>query len=204
MHISWLGSSAIKLQVKPFDTDVTIVIDPYKPEKGSFPRSLTADIALYSHGDKGSVTVSGNPFVITNPGEWEIKRVLLSAARGHNQGEAMLRIDAEHMSLGHLGRSNKPLTDAQLEMLTGVDILCVPVGGKDSYEPAAASKVINMIEPRIVIPMCYKSDNDPGAAPVSEFIKQLGAKVDEEEKKVIIKKKDLPQEEMRIMLLHKE
>lgn len=204
MHISWLGSSAIKLQVKPFDSDVTIVIDPYKQEKGSFPRSLTADIALYSHGEKDSITISGNPFVITHPGEWEIKRVLLSAARGHNPGDAMLRIDAEQMSVGHLGRSNKPLTDDQLDMLSGVDVLCVPVGGKDCYEPALASKVINMIEPRIVVPMCYQSDNEPSAAPASDFIKQLGAKVDEEDKKAILKKKDLPQEEMRVLLLSKE
>lgn len=204
MHISWLGSTAIKLQVKPFDKDVTILIDPYKPETGVFPRSLMAEIAIYSHEEKGSITVSGDPFVITHPGEWEIQKVLMAATQSHSPNDIMIRLDVEDMSIAHLGRSNTPLTDTQLDILSGVDILFVPVGGKDCYDPEAAVKAINMIEPRVVIPMGYKSDNDPDAKPISEFIKAIGAKAEEEEKKVIIKQKDLPQDDMRVIVLHKE
>ncbi len=204
MHISWLGTTAIKLQTKPFDKDVTILIDPYKPAKGSFPRSLTADIALYTRTAKNSITVSGNPFSLETTGEVETHGVLITAVRGENAGHTMLRIDTERMSIGHLGLHEKELTDAQLEMLSGVDILFLPVGDMNCFGARSAVKAIQAIEPRVVIPMAYQSDNDTDAKGLDGFIKEVGVKPREEEKKVIIKKKDLPQEEMHVVVVSKE
>ncbi len=204
MHISWLGTTALKLQTKPFDTDVIIIIDPYKPEKGSFPRSLTPHIGLYTHGEKNSVTLSGNPFVLLNPGEIDTHGVLVSAVEGHDESNIMIRIDVEQMSLAHIGMTNKQLTTKQLDVLSGVDILCIPVGHKDSYDAEQAVKVVNAIEPRIVIPIAFKSDNDPTAKSIDIFLKEIGSKNGSPEKKVIIKKKDLPQEETEVIVLAKE
>lgn len=204
MHISWLGTTAAKLQVKSLGTDVTIVIDPYKPAQGNFPRSLTADIALYTRGEKDSVTVSGNPFVLSHPGECETKGVLISAPAGHDAGTTLFRIDAEKMSIGHLGLTSKPLTDKQLAVLSDVDILLVPVGGEGGFDAAAAGKAIQSIEPKVVIPMAFKSDTDPKSATVEAFIKEVGVVAEHEDKKLIIKKKDLPQEERRVIVLAKE
>lgn len=204
MHISWLGSTAIKIQVKPFDKDITIVIDPYKPVSGSFPRSLAPDIGLYTRGEKDSITLSGDPFILSTPGECETNGVLISAVQGHEAAETMMRIDAEGLSLVHLGLAKKELTDAQLETLSGVDILLVPVGNDASYDAEKAAKAVNAIEPRIIIPMAFKSDNDPKANKVDAFLKEMGASGDSPEKKVIIKKKDLPQDETRVIVLGKE
>ena len=117
----------------------------------------------------------------------------------------MFRLDAEHLSLAHLGLVDKPLTDQQLETLSDVDILLVPVGGKNCYDAEAAAKALNAIEPRIVIPIAYKSDNNPDMELVEKFLKEMGVagKV-QAEKKVIIKSKSLPQEETQVMLLSKE
>jgi hypothetical protein len=204
MHISWLGTTALKIQTKPFTDDIIVVIDPYKPETGEFPRNLTADIALYTRSDAGSITISGAPFVANSAGEWEVKGVLIRAVPGHNAGETFLRLQSEHMSIGHLGKANKPLTDEQLSVLSGVDILCIPVGGLDCYDAQTARKIVQQIEPRVVIPMCYTSDNDPKAEAVSKFIKEVGVQPEEAEKKIIIKKKDLPQEEMHMIIISKE
>lgn len=194
----------MRLQTKPRDTDVNIVIDPYKPAAGNFPRSLTADIALYTKSTKNSITISGNPFDVETAGEFEVKGVLITAAPGHESGQTLLRLDCEKISFGHTGYINKQLTDQQLEVLAGVDILCLPVGGGDGYEPEAASKVISAVEPRIVIPLAFKSDTDPQATPVSDFIKEVGLTPEKEEKKVILKKKDLPQEDMKVIVIEKE
>lgn len=204
MHISWLGTTAIRLQVKPFDTDINIVIDPYKPNLGSFPRSLTADIALYTRGEKDSVTVSGNPFVMTTAGEVETKSVLIASVQGHEKDEKFFRLDVEGLSVAHLGLANKELTAAQLEVLSGVDILFVPIGDIDCYGARSAVKAIQEIEPRIVIPMAFQSDNDPNAKDEKGFTKELGIPAETTENKVIIKQKDLPQEETRVILLSKE
>lgn len=204
MHISWLGGSTIKIQSKPFDKDVVVIVDPYKPEKGNFPRSLTPHIALYTRGEDNSVTLSGNPFVLSIPGECETNGVLMTAVEGHETGEILIRIDTEGVSVGHLGQIKKQLTNDQLETLSGVDVLCVPVGGGDMYDAEAASKAVNAIEPRVVIPMAYQSDNNPEADKLENFLKEMGIIKNEPEKKVIIKKKDLPQDETSVVVLAKE
>lgn len=204
MHISWLGNTAIKLQVKPFDKDVIVVIDPYRPTTGNFPRSLAPNVGLFTRGENGSITLSGSPFILATAGECEIKGVLITAVEGNAPGTVMLRLDTEQLSVGHLGITNKPLTDKQLEVLADVDILFVPVGNGESYDAEAAAKAVNAIEPRIVIPMAFKCDTDPKAKPVDEFLKEMGAANGGGEKKVIIKKKDLPQEDTHVIVLNKE
>lgn len=204
MHIHWLGKTFIKLQMKPTDTDVTVLIDPYSSTKGAEPRSLLADIVIRTQGiGKETITLQGTPFELTGPGEIETHGVLIAAAQGNDTDSTMVRLDAEGISLGHLGWTNKQLSDKQLEVLSGVDILLVPFGAEGVYDTEGAMKAINSIEPRIVIPMAYHSDNDPEAKPVTEFLKEFGSAPDPE-KKVIIKKASLPTEETQLILLEKE
>lgn len=204
MHISWFGNTAVKIQAKPFDKDVIVVIDTYKPAKGSFPRSLAPNIGLFSRGQKNSITLSGDPFILDTPGECETNGVLISTVQGHEEDEIMLRVDVEGMSIAHLGMTSKQLTDQQLEVLSDVDILIVPVGGNNCYDPEQAVKAVNSIEPRVVIPVAFKSDNDDKAKPVNNFLKEMGISNGAPEKKVIIKKKDLPQDETKVIVLNKE
>jgi len=204
MHITWLGSTAIKIQTKPDEKEITVVIDPYRPKTGQFPRSLAPDLALFTRGEDDAITLSGNPFVLSSPGEIETKGILVASVQGHEPNTVMFRIDVEQMSVGHLGLANKPLTDAQELMLSGVDILFVPVGGKGGYDADAAAKAVNMLEPRVVIPIAFKSDTNPTVDDVQPFLKEMGAKITTPEKKVILKKKDLPEEETQVIVLAKE
>src|SRR5204862_469618 len=48
------------------------------------------------------------------------------------------------------------LTPDQVLMLTPVDILLVPVGGKYTIGPQEAWEIIEIVEPRVVVPMHYK------------------------------------------------
>lgn len=203
MHISWLGGTTIKIQAKPFDTDVTIVLDPYKPLTGEFPRSLAPDIAIFTHGQDGAITLSGAPFIMENPGECETKGVLIAAASHTAPDMIVVRFDAEEISLGHLGLTSTPPTGEALEVLSGVDILFVPVGSKSAMTADVAAKVVASIEPRIVIPIAMQSDNDPKAESATAFLREMGANP-EPQKKIIIKQKDLPQEETVVYLLEKE
>ncbi len=205
MHISWLGNTAVKIQTKPADKEVIIVIDPYKPEQGAFPRNLAPDIGLYTRGKENSITLSDNAFILSDPGECETNGVLITAIEGDEPGKIMFRIDSEQLSAAHLGLCKKPLNDRQLEALSNVDILFIPVGGNDGYEPDKAVEEINDLEPKIVIPIACQSDNDPKAKPVSSFLKAMGIRNGKApEKKIIIKKKDLPAEDTQVMVLGKE
>ena len=204
MHISWLGKDSIKIQTKPFDKDITIVINPYKVETGTFPRSLAPNIAIFTRGSKDSITLSGEPFILDTAGECEKEGVLMTATHSNDSENTKIRIDSEGLSLGHLGMSKKQLSEKELSVLSGVDILIIPVGGDDSLDAEGASKAISNIEPRIIIPVAYKSDNQPKATSVDTFLKELGVPGDKEGNKVIIKKKVLPQEDIRVVILEKE
>lgn len=204
MHLSWLGGTAIRLQTKPMDHDVVVVIDPYKPAQGSFPRSLTPDIVLYTRGQGGSITISGSPFLLDTSGECETHGVLVSAIHGHEPGQLLLRLDSEHMSLGHLGLAQRELTDEQLDVVGGVDILFIPVGGVNCYDAEAAVKIVNAVEPRVVVPIAFHCDTDPKTGKVEAFLKEMGVTNGAPEKKFILKKKDLPQEETWVIVLSKE
>lgn len=204
MHISWLGGTAIKLQTKSLDSEVVIAIDPYRPTVGTFPRSLGPDIALFTSGRGNGVTLAGNPFVLDTPGECDIKGVLITAVPGGEIGQTMLRIDAEGMSIAHLGRTDRPLSEAEREVLAEIDILFVPVGGHGCYDTETAVKTVNDLEPRVVIPIAFQSDNEPEAKPVDAFLKELGGNGGTRETKIILKKKDLPTEDTQVIILNKE
>lgn len=205
MHISWIGNSAIKVQTKPLNEEVTVLFDAYKPETGSFPRSLTAQVAIFTHTESNALTISGDPFIFSYPGECETHGVLLSGGYTDTQEQMIVRADAEQMSFAHLGSYGKPLNTEQLDLVSGVDILFISVGGEGyGYEPALAVKTINSIEPRIVIPMNYRSDTAPKALVLDDFLKEIGVAPQLEDKKVILKKKDLPEEEMKVIVVSKE
>jgi len=100
-----------------------------------------------------------------------------------------------------LGDLGSPLDNGQLEKLAGTDILLIPVGGKYTLDAKKAVEVISQIEPRIVIPMHYKiKDLKIDIDPVDKFIKEIGVEPTYEEK-LKISKKDLPQEDMELVIL---
>ena len=204
MHISWLGQTCIKLQTKNLDKDVTIVLDAYKPKKGEFPRSFSPDVALFSAGTDNAATLSQNPFILNSLGEVEVKNIMIYALPD-SEGNIIYKLNGEGMTLVHLGKLKKTLSNAEMEKILSPDILFIPVGGGANYLDAkAAAALATALEPRIIIPLAHKCDTDPDAAPISAFIKELGLKPEITEKKVIIKKKDLPQEETKLIILEKE
>jgi L-ascorbate metabolism protein UlaG (beta-lactamase superfamily) len=204
MHINWLGQTCVKLQTKNQDEDVVVIIDPYRPAKGDFPRSFSPQIGLYSNTQKDAVTLSQNPFVVDTLGEFENKGVVIYAVPCGEDGNIGFSLSAENMTIVHLGRLKQKIDDTQREKLGSPDILLVPVGNNKEYLSAEdAASVVTALEPRIVIPIAYKCDTDPGAEPVNDFIKALGLKPTLTDKKAILKKKDLPQEEMQLYILEK-
>jgi L-ascorbate metabolism protein UlaG (beta-lactamase superfamily) len=214
MTITWLGQSCFKIQ----SGDVTVVTDPYNSDVGFKLPRLTADIVTvshehYDHNNVAGVSgVNGAPFLISAPGEYEVKGVFVygipfwhDKSEGKDRGQSIAyRIEAEGISVAHLGDLGHTLSEEQVAELDGVDILLIPVGGKWTIGANEAVEIINEIEPRIVIPMHYKI---PGlkvdVESVDKFLKEMGASKAEKLPKLKIAKKDLPQEEMKVILLEK-
>ncbi|MEI6596632.1 MAG: MBL fold metallo-hydrolase [bacterium] len=212
MYITWLGQSCFKFQDKIGSDGVTLITDPFGADAGLKVPHYEADIVTVSHGHhdhNNTGAIRGNPFIISTAGEYEIKGMFIEGVEsahddknGAERGENIIyRIEIEDISITHLGDLGHVLDTKQLEKLEGTDILLIPVGGKYTINAAKAVEVISQIEPRIVIPMHYKI---PGLKAdidgVEKFIKELGIKPRQEEKLKIFKK-DLPQEDMELVIL---
>lgn len=212
MIITWQGHSCFKIQDKIGPDGVTLVTDPFNKETGLKVPNFEADIVTVSHNhdDHNNVAaLRGNPFLIDCAGEYDFKGILVEGIDAYHDGSQgkergsniIYRIEVEDISIVHLGDLGDVLDNAQLEKLAGTDILLIPVGGKYTLDAKKAVEVISQIEPRIVIPMHYKIDGlKYDIDPVDKFVKEIGVTPSYEEK-LKITKKDLPQEDMELVVL---
>jgi len=169
MHLTWLGNTAVKLQTKNLNEEVTILINPYKPEVGDFPRNLAAQLALFSQGADGSITLTQDPFIVDTLGEMEVKKVMVYALPSHDQ--VIFKINSEDLNIVHLGMLNKKPEASILEKIGTPDVLFIPVGGAPYMDVKEAADLITIMEPRIIIPIAYQSDNNPKLNPLEIFLK---------------------------------
>lgn len=211
MIITWQGHSCFKIQDKLSADGITVVTDPFDKKIGLKAPNFEADIVTVSHDHYDHNNISalrGNPFVIKTAGEYDIKGVAIYGVESKHGGEKekntvniMYRFEVDNISVAHLGDLGEALNDKQLELLAGVDILLLPVGGKYTLDAKKAVEVVSQIEPRIVIPMHYKVDGlEIDIDGVDKFIREIGIKPIEEEK-LKISKKDLPAEDMQVVIL---
>jgi L-ascorbate metabolism protein UlaG (beta-lactamase superfamily) len=209
MQIIWLGHSCFKIQEKIGSETVTIVTDPFGKSIGLKVPRLEADILTisHSHGDHSNIeAVKGDPFTITTAGEYDIKGVQIDGIESYHDQEGsvkniIFRFDIDSVSIAHLGDLGQDLDDKQLDKLGNPDILLIPIGGSFTIGAKKAVEVISRVEPRMVIPMHYKTkDVNLNIDGVEKFIKELGVKPRYEEK-LKIAKKDLPQEDMELVIL---
>lgn len=212
MFISYLGHSCFKIQDKVSSDGVTLVTDPFNKSLGLKVPNFEADIVTVSHAHEdhsNTDSLRGSPFVVDAPGEYEIKGVMIQGVesfhddkKGAERGaNIVFRIEVDGISIAHLGDLGHVLSDEELEQLGVIDILLIPVGGKDALDAKRAVEVVNQIEPRIVIPMHYKlPETKIDLDSVEKFVKELGVEPKREEK-LKMNKKDLPQEGMDLMIL---
>jgi len=211
MQISYLGHSSFKIKTKT----ATLVTDPYSSKVGFKMPKVEAEIVTVSHDhyDHNFVeAVKGRPFVITGPGEYEIKEVGVhglatyhDAKEGEDRGNnTVYLISAEDLTVCHLGDLGHQLSTRMVEEIGEIDVLLIPVGGQFTIGPKRAVEVITQVEPRIVIPMHFRTNRHQAKGfskvlPVDAFLKQIGVEYKKEEK-LVVSKSGL-EEEMEVVVL---
>jgi len=209
MVINWYGQSCFKIIANA----LTIVTDPFAKNIGLRPPAFAADIVCVSHQHEDHNNISaigGEPFVVDGPGEYEIKGIsILGVESFHDQKQGQERglntiylIESEEIRLCHLGDfGQEKLSDEQLEALGGVDMLVVPVGGKNTIDASTAAALVNQLEPKLVVPMHYKlPDLKVELDSADKFLKELGAPSKELVDKITVKKKLLPESTEVVMM----
>jgi len=216
MQIQWLGQSCFKIQTKNNGQEITIITDPYDgSDIGLKALKLTADIVTVSHNhnDHNHIdAVKGDPFVILTAGEYETKGVLvfgMPAYHDNKEGKergniTIFKISTEDITIAHFGDLGHDLNSDFLESLGNIDILLLPIGGTYTIDAKKASEIISAIEPRIVIPMHYQIPGLKLEAKLNsaeDLVKASGLP-SEKMDKLKITKKDLPQDETKIIILN--
>src|SRR5437763_9409961 len=185
MEISWLGHSCFLLRGK----NVTLITDPFSPQLGHSLGKINAPIVTISHDHPGHnyvPGVGGNPRVVRGPGEYEISDVLITGVasyhdnkRGQERGRNTIYvIHMDDLVICHLGDLGHTLQEQQLEEVADADVLLIPIGGQHTVNAAQAAEIISQVEPRVVIPMHYRS-NAPQSAqdvanPLDKFCREMG------------------------------
>lgn len=211
MIISYQGAQSFKVQFG----DTVLAFDPISKESKLKAGSFGADIALVSlnHPDMNGASQASRgekeAFVVSGPGEYEIKGVFIkglpsvSYYGGEKKINTIYTVNLENMNLCFLGAlSEINIPNETKEAIDGVDILFVPVGDtsndnkqKGTLSAGEAYKFAVSLEPSIIIPMNYTD------ASLKAFIKEGGAEGLKPIDKLTIKKKDLEGKESEIVVL---
>ena len=202
MEIVWLGHSCFRIRGK----EATIVTDPFDKTLGYQMRKPNATIVTVSHNHPQHSfvdSVAGSPRVVSRPGEYDIANVFINGiATFHDKEKGAQRgkntvffIEIDEMKVCHLGDLGHVPTSEQVEQMSGTDILMVPVGGVSTLDAAAAAETIGLLEPKLVIPMHYKTEViKMELEPLEHFIKQMGLKEVVSQPKLSVTKSTLPPE----------
>jgi len=200
MEISWLGHSCFRIK----GSHATIITDPYPPTLGYSLGKPTARIVTVSHQHPGHSYVQGvggEPRLVTGPGEYEISGVLIIGIATFHDGEkgrkrgknTVYLMQVDEVSVCHLGDLGHVLTAEQVEELGDVDVLLLPVGGVSTINASMAAEVVRQIEPKVVVPMHYKTEAlSWELEPVERFLKEIGVEQVASQPKLSFTKSSLP------------
>ena len=203
MQIIWLGQGCFKILAKDEKGEkISIIFDPSSKIKTS--SRFSADIVLMSHDLNEVTPLSIKATHILNiPGEYEIRGFIFLGKK--IQENIIWRAKIEEITLAHLGAMKKIPSDTERAFLTAVEILIVPVGDKlggntkqspeykEVFKASEAAEVARSLEPKIIIP-CYFTDIKPFC--------QESLCPSEELDKLVLRKKDIPTERMKMVILN--
>ncbi len=168
MDIIWHGHSCFTIKGK----DATIVTDPF--ELGAKLPKLKADIVSLS-GEGKIAEIEGSAKVLDWPGEFEVSNVAIVSVAPNGEESTIFTFVLDGIRICHLGFLSHELSDEVLDQIGDVDLLMLPVGGTPVLEGKTAQKVMEAIEPRVVIPMLFaETDSELKLAGPEEFLKAIG------------------------------
>ncbi|RLF15859.1 MAG: MBL fold metallo-hydrolase [Thermoprotei archaeon] len=165
VKLRWLGHACFEVK-----DSLSIVIDPHDGASlGLPPPKAQADIVLVSHGhfdhaDGRRLVAKPDAAVVEKPGEYVVKGVKIKGVptyhdevKGAKRGpNTVYVLEFEGLRICHLGDLGHVLTEDQVKEIGEVDVLIIPVGGTFTIDASAATKVVEQLKPKVVIPMHYK------------------------------------------------
>jgi L-ascorbate metabolism protein UlaG (beta-lactamase superfamily) len=208
MDLTWLGGAATRMRTR----SAAVVMDPYDKSAGGTMGRPDAHIVTVSHDDPQRNGVSqvapneGEPMVLTGPGEYEIRGVIIEGVRSSLRGEGdptalrstLWLFEAEDLRVAHLGGMGVAPTGAALDMLSAADIVFVPVGMLDTLSGADAAKAVRAMEPSIVIPIGYDPSDE---AALKTFVSAMAGTPEAPVSRFTVTRRDVSEDTKRLVIL---
>lgn len=196
MDIIWHGHSCFSIKGR----DATIVTDPF--ELGAKLPKFKADIVSLS-GEGKIAEVDESAKVLDWPGEFEVSNVAIVAVSPNGDGSTIYTFVLDGIRICHLGFLSHELSDEVLDQIGDVDVLMLPVGGTPVLDGKTAQKVMEAIEPRVVIPMLFaETDSELKLTGPEDFLKAIGkTELEAREKYTLAGRSALPDGNMEFVRL---
>ncbi|GAB4113662.1 MAG: MBL fold metallo-hydrolase [Candidatus Caldatribacteriota bacterium] len=166
MKIKWLGHASFLIEN---ERGIRIITDPFDQTLGYKLPHLRAHIVTVSHEhfDHNYVRgIKGRPVVFKGEVQRESHKMqfrgissyhdsVFGAKRGVNTIFHML---VDDLNLCHLGDLGHLLSADKIKEIGPVDILFLPIGGFYTVNHQQATQIMEDLQPRITIPMHYKTE----------------------------------------------
>lgn len=170
-----------------------IVTDPYDPMVGyKFPSISTQILTLsHDHFDHNYVAALKRYYMLLNgaagsftSGDIKIEGFASwhDTTQGSERGpNSIYTYEINKIKVCHLGDLGHELSKELIKNIGEVDVLMIPVGGFFTINSDEAVKVINSINPKVVLPMHYGTDVivpvfEDTLAPVEDFNSKIKLK----------------------------
>jgi L-ascorbate metabolism protein UlaG (beta-lactamase superfamily) len=186
MVLRYFGHSLFTVTL---ESGKVILTDPYNRFCRYPRRELGADVVTISHHhyDHDALEiVRGKPAVLDEAGYYlpadDIVVTGIETFHDNHEGSRrgkniVFAIETEGVRLVHLGDLGHLPDNAQREAIGRPDVLFIPVGGTFTMDAQRAVRCVEMLNPRMTVPMHYQTrfSEDLGIAPVTDFLQLMGS-----------------------------
>lgn len=197
LTVEWYGQSCFlltlqngaKILLDPFDTTripytlpheaVDLIFSTHDHFDHNAVKAVPAKTILRATGAKPTFfgTLAGAKILPDSSTQVDLKGVPLICTtipsfhddrRGGMRGvNGIIRFTVENLTFVHLGDLGDSLSADQIARLKPVDVLMIPVGGYFTIDAEQAKKIVAALNPKIVLPMHYKTEVLGDGFPIS-------------------------------------
>ena len=172
--IIYLGHASFLIKAKDFQ----IVLDPYRDESVpnmTFPEGIETDAVFcshhhFDHDATNLVKIKKDPMVVKGV------RVVVPHDRdgGTKRGMNTIRMfDIDGYKVVHMGDTGCVPEPEDLKCLENCDVLLAPINGFFTINPQELKQIVDIIKPRIVIPMHYFMEEYQSGYPDNNIINEF-------------------------------
>jgi L-ascorbate metabolism protein UlaG (beta-lactamase superfamily) len=210
VEIEFFGGNCFRLKTK----QTTVVVDDNLQALGKKSIQTEKTAAFYTALTvKDEAAAKTSRLVIDSAGEFEVGDLTVKGvqARAHmDTDEERSATVFQFMFAGQtvtvLGHIHPDVSDEVIELVSGTDVLIVPVGGNGyTLDPIGATTLIKKFEPDVVIPSQYDIagfNYEIPAQPLEEFMKVSSLNAAEPQDSYKLAKADDAGTQTRVVLLN--